>query len=176
MKTFKQLFELKLNPKTKIDLDDDLDNDKVTADIELTTGEKFMLTITTAEVDPEGMIHKQTEYADMGYVMWEIGFEDETGGTGTTGKVGGKSAIELFAALESIIKNFMKKFVPEVIGFSGKGGSKTKLYKLLAKKMTKAGYVKLSQKEVKAIHLEMGDGHTSEVLFRDDLWGGLEKK
>ena len=175
MLTFKQyLSELKLNPKTKIDLDDSLDNDNVTAEIELTSGEKFTLSIDTAEVDPEGMIHKQQEMADLGYVMWEIGFEDETGGTGTTGKVGGKGAIELFAALEHIIKGFIKKFAPEIVSFAGKGASKTKLYKLLAKKIEKAGYIMLSRKEVKAIDLE-GDDHTVEVLFRSDLWGGLEK-
>ncbi|RKX17822.1 MAG: hypothetical protein DRP51_10195, partial [Candidatus Zixiibacteriota bacterium] len=60
------------------------------------------------------------------------------------------------------------KYAPEILRFSGKGSSKTKLYKLLAGKIAKGGYYRLSKKEVK--YLDYDAVSNTELLFRKDLW------
>lgn len=169
MLTFKNyLTEIKLNPKTIIT--PVADSYKLYAvTIKLTTGEIFSLSASQTEWYPDEVEIPQP----VGYLDWEIIFVDEKESSETTA-VGGKQALELFAAIEHVIKKFVKDYDPEVIRFSGKGKSKTKLYTLLARKMAKSGYYRLSKKEVK--FLDFDAVSNTELLFRKDIWAALKKE
>ena len=75
---------------------------------------------------------------------WDIYFSDAK--TGAIEKLESepqkpKTALKLFAAIEAIMKSFIKNKRPEAMSFSGLGKSKVKLYDMLAKKIIKGGYV-----------------------------------
>jgi len=84
-----------------------------------------------------------------------ITFEDDRGNTLISKKDKGV-AIQLFAAIESIVSEFVKSEKPILINFSGnsKEKSKLKLYSLLAKKIAKSGYT-----------LQTKDNHVIKYYF-----------
>lgn len=79
--------------------------------------------------------------APMGYIWW-VEFDDYTGHTETTPK-SPSIALKLFAALEEIMKELVKRYNPLQIIFTGKGGSKIKLYDTVSKKIKKIGGFKI---------------------------------
>jgi hypothetical protein len=80
---------------------------------------------------------KWEEYA----FAWEVYFKDDSGSTQISPKRKG-AALELFAALEVAIKEFISKKKPIIFYFSADNDeqSRMKLYRHLAKKIKKAGY------------------------------------
>ena len=84
-----------------------------------------------------------------------IAFTDNRGNTLMSPKDKGVS-IQLFAAIQSIVSEFVKSEKPILINFSGnsKEKSKLKLYSLLAKKIEKSGYT-----------LQTKDNHVTKYYF-----------
>jgi 6-phosphogluconolactonase/glucosamine-6-phosphate isomerase/deaminase len=104
------------------------------ADITLSSGDYFQLTIE------KGSFLYQSKKGEIKLEEWEIVFEDERGFI-KTNKRGTKVALELFAAIESVVSDFINIEEPDAILFTGTGKSKIKLYNLLARKIAKGGYV-----------------------------------
>lgn len=75
---------------------------------------------------------------------FEIDFQDEEGEMISITKKPGVG-LQLFAAIESWFKDWIKRKNPEGIEFESTGEpSKTKLYKSLAKRIVKLGYIDMS--------------------------------
>lgn len=100
------------------------------------------------KLDKKGLVEwtdRDGRYAGsfkQGWVFsWEVYFEDEQGEIDIQPKRKG-AAIEVFSALEVVIKKFLTSKKPPVFHFSSNvgEGSRVKLYKLLAKKISKSGY------------------------------------
>ena len=72
--------------------------------------------------------------------IWEVAFEDEEARRYTITKRKG-AALELFAALEKVFKQFIEKTLPNKFRFTAdiEEKSRVKLYDLLAKKIEKMG-------------------------------------
>jgi hypothetical protein len=72
---------------------------------------------------------------------WDVSFEDAEGNYGMSQKREG-AGLELFASLEKVMSDFIKKYNPENIVFSAesKEQSRVKLYGTLAKKLERFGY------------------------------------
>lgn len=68
-----------------------------------------------------------------------------------------KVAVETFAAVIHLTEQFLKQEKPEAFAFQAMGRSRTKLYDLLAKKITKTGKYKLS--------IDRGLGRSSNYRF-----------
>lgn len=73
--------------------------------------------------------------------IWEISFEDAMGRHYKVTTERG-TALQVFAAVEEITKQFIKKYKPKLVTFSAEVGeaSRVKLYKLLARKITQKAY------------------------------------
>jgi hypothetical protein len=69
---------------------------------------------------------------------WRIEFADSKGMTMTSAKEKGVG-LQVFAALEQIVKKFLKEKKPEAVEFAGVGASKLKLYDLAVKRIAKVG-------------------------------------
>lgn len=125
------LNELSMKSKTQLDVKQG--NDYVDATIITTDGERFELTIDKGSWYYHPFVEKYNREMD----EWEIVFTDETGSIKRV-KKSPKIAIELFAAIEKVVTDFIKKYKPEAIRFTGTG-DKEKLYRLLGKKIEKSG-------------------------------------
>ena len=66
-------------------------------------------------------------------------------------------AVAVFSTIAAIIENFVKKFKPEGLYFSAKEQSRVKLYRSLAKLITKKSYLKY--------FFEVKDGPATVFLF-----------
>lgn len=108
----------------------------VLASVVLEDGERFDVNIGWKYAQNAGEIPVVPE--DRYYKQWYIEFVDKKGMTTMSPKNKGV-ALELFAALEEIIKKFLDKEKPEVVTFFGMGASKVKLYDLAVKKMANYG-------------------------------------
>jgi hypothetical protein len=86
----------------------------------------------------DGLIFKFKAHYFRSDDMWEIVFEDEEKRTYQIGKRKG-AALELFAALENVLKNFILKTLPNKFRFTAdvEEKSRVKLYDLIAKKIEK---------------------------------------
>jgi hypothetical protein len=95
-------------------------------DITLEDGSKFLLI---------GNIERSEE-------AWEVGFVDEKGSVKISPKNRGV-ALELFSALPKAVEMFIKAKKPSTFYFTSDKTetSRVKLYKLLAKKIAKHGYI-----------------------------------
>jgi len=93
-------------------------------DIILTTGDKFELTFE--------------KWGEKWGEKWDIIFTDESGSIETSTK-GPKVALELFAAIEKVTTEFIKKVKPQYILFSSGAfeAKKQKLYNTLAQRISK---------------------------------------
>lgn len=119
----------------------------VDAGITTTAGDEFNLTI-----DKGSWI-----FYDRDVEEWEIAFTDDTGTIKTSPK-SPKTAIELFAAIEKVVKDFIIKYKPEAIRFSGLGESKDKLYSMLSKRIVKSGkYINIDPSAVNLFQLVRKD-------------------
>lgn len=90
-------------------------------------------------------IDPNSDQSKKGWVFtWEVWFEDESGDTALSPKRKG-AAIELFSALEEVMKNFITEKKPVLFHFAADvtEPSRVKLYKLLAKKILKISSYKL---------------------------------
>lgn len=73
---------------------------------------------------------------------WEIDFNDQS--KSYANKPKGKGiALKLFAAIEKLVKEFIKTKKPKVIVITGIGPQKAKIYDFLSKKIVKSGKYKL---------------------------------
>ena len=75
---------------------------------------------------------------DMGDGDWSIVFYAPSMSPGIRGDKN-KVALETFAAVEKLVKDFIDKEKPERFHFTGTGTSRVKLYNTLAKKILKSG-------------------------------------
>ena len=130
--------ELAMAKKTKIKYE--INNDKtIYVEVELERDIRFYVKIlrdTADSVMSFGPTLTKKFGKQLPFDYWTVSFEDEKGWTSTMPKEEGV-ALELFAALDTIFRKFIKEKNPEVIYFSGWGESKVKLYTLLAKKIAK---------------------------------------
>ena len=89
---------------------------------------------------------------DMGEDDWGIAFYAPSTSPGIRGDKN-KVALETFAAVEKLTKDFLKEFKPKKFYFTASGASRIKLYQTLAKKILKDGTYK------EAPHDRMIQGH-----------------
>ena len=92
-------------------------------------------------IPEERIVNELKGKAVYGIYIWNIDFVDKEGNIAITPK-GKGIAIQLFAAIETFMKEFAKRYDPQGIEFSGyaREQSRIKLYHHLAKKIEKAGY------------------------------------
>jgi hypothetical protein len=162
MISFRQLFELAMRADTNIKINREESN-YFHAIITLSDGELFELFIHQGSLMVGALSLEE----------WEIVFQDKYGSTKSSQK-GGKVALELFAALENVVGYFIKKYQPEAIRFSGASKSKQKLYKLLAKKISKHGYYQLKKSQVELIDDRPQPG--TEIMVLNMHWKGMRIK
>lgn len=89
---------------------------------------------------------------DFGEDEWSIAFYAPSLSPGIRGEKT-KVALETFAAVEKLTKDFLKEFKPKKFYFTASGSSRIKLYHTLAKKILKDGTYK------EAPHDRMLQGH-----------------
>lgn len=112
-------------------------------------------------------------YGDIDFGIWEIYFQDEEGNYDVSKKESGIS-LQLFSALETIIKKFIREMKPEAFYFTGymSETSRIKLYKFLAKKINRATkkYFYYSFKEANEIYFAFLPKETEEIYkkFKDN--------
>ena len=124
MKLKHYLTELAMKSSTKIKLAKKKDED-YNAKITLSTGDEWFYNATN----------------DFGEDNWDIAFYGPSLSPGIKGDKN-KVALETFAAVEKLTKDFLKEFKPKYFYFTGTGTSRIKLYKTLAKKILKDGTYK----------------------------------
>lgn len=116
-------------------------------DLLLRAKKKGLVEYTTRQgryIDPE------SDQSKKGWIFsWEVYFEDESGEMGMAPKRKG-AAIEVFSALEVAIKEFITTKKPPIFHFSSELGeqSRVKLYKLLARKVSKLGGYKVVTRDM----------------------------
>ena len=145
MQTFKQYFsELAMKKGTTVRIVKDTENDFF-AVIVLENDDYFKI-YATANYYSEDQLRQQLKLPNISFdtdpmKKWVIAFADAEGNIEINPKDKGV-ALQLFAAIEHYMKLFYKRQRPQVISFSGKETetSRTKLYKLLSKKIEKKGY------------------------------------
>jgi hypothetical protein len=73
--------------------------------------------------------------------LWELSFEDAMGRHYQVPTERG-TALQVFAAVEEITRQFLKKYNPKIVTFTAEIGeaSRVKLYSLLAKRIMRKGY------------------------------------
>lgn len=123
MRLKQYLFELAMRKGTIIDRVSFTKNETFGARITLEDGELFRF---------EANIYNED--------FWDVTFEDQHSKTSQQPK-GMNVALELFAALEKVFTDFMKKANPDEIQFSAANyeKSRVKLYHLISKKIAKKG-------------------------------------
>jgi hypothetical protein len=133
-----------------------------------TKGDKnYTITLSSGDYFKLGLVKSMYKYWSMEkhsekkLVSWEILFQDEKKSmVAKDNPKGSKVALELFAAIQQVVTEFIKKEKPEVIKFSSNkiDKSKIKLYKLLAMRISKKhGYVIKTKQE------------RDNILIRKDL-------
>ena len=116
-------------------------------DLLLKAKKKGLVEYTTRQgryIDPE------SDQSKKGWIFsWEVYFEDESGEVGMAPKRKG-AAIEIFSALEVAIRQFVASKNPAIFRFSSELGeqSRVKLYKLIAKKISKLGGYKVITRDM----------------------------
>lgn len=92
-------------------------------------------------IPEERIVNELKGKAVYGIYIWNIDFVDSAGNISITPK-GKGIAIQLFAAIETFMKEFGKRYDPQGIEFSGyaREKSRIKLYHHLSKKIAKQGY------------------------------------
>ena len=144
MKFQKYINELAMSADTKVNIINNA-KDKYVVKIELRDNISFKFSCVYTSEDTTYYILKKKNLIDTKWeeyaFAWEVYFKDDSGSTQISPKRKG-AALELFAALEVAIKEFISKKKPIIFYFSADNDeqSRMKLYRHLAKKIKKAGY------------------------------------
>lgn len=101
-----------------------------------------------AEIELEGgqkWLYNAMDYDGNG--IWDIVFYEPSKDMISFDQKGDKHkvALETFAAVEKLTRDFIKYHEPSVISFNAQGKSRVKLYDLLAKKIVKSKKYRLSK-------------------------------
>ena len=118
----------------------------------------------TTEKDEIEVVFEKLEWSDDEYT-WIVAFNRD----GSDGVTGGGDAMRIFATVIEILKDFIKKYNPPVVGFSAfksvddlsnnqgsKKGSREKLYLRMVKKFApKLGYTFSSRTDSKMTDFEL---------------------
>jgi phosphoglycolate phosphatase-like HAD superfamily hydrolase len=100
----------------------------------------------------DGVDKVVVDIAQRGYpgetiVSWELVFARN----GQYNITGGGKALEIFATVGDIVKDFVKKKDPEHLYFSAKEASRKKLYRIIMRKLAKALNMNFEEEDIKGL-------------------------